>query len=138
MKNRLVIALTVLALALVPCGKIAAAFAKTAAPASVAFTHLIATLHDGGHPVAHMVVPEPDDADPVCLKSCKTWQGVVPRTDDLGTPAANTLVVVEVLVSHQAWPKTASDLNTLGARSPPEPAGSAFDRIFATTSRFLS
>lgn len=137
MKNRLIIAVTVFALVLVPCGKIAAALAKANTPHSVTLIDLVETIHNGVRTVAENAAPESNDSNPICLKSCKTWQGVMPRADDHAPLPATAHVVIDVLAFHQAWPKSAADLNTLGARSPPEPAGTAFGRVYATTSRFL-
>ena len=134
MTNRLVIILTVIAVVLVPCGKIAVGLDKAAAQMRAAVLAPGAAMGQD----AQQIADHAGDTSPVCLKSCKTWQGIVPRVSDDGTLPVGPQIIVAVLAEQQAWPKSAEDLASLGARSPPDASGTPFARVYAVTSRFHS
>ncbi len=138
MKNRFVIALLAFALLAMPCAKIATAYAGAQAGASYAGT-LEALIEGGAFPEAGtLVVAESDDSTPVCHKSCKTWQGVVPRPDDLAAMGAKIQIVVALLSYDVDLPSYSVEQADFGARGPPEPTGPVFEAFYAKTSRFLS
>ena len=80
LRNRIVIALTVFALVLVPCGKIVSAHAKIAAAMLAAADFASVDLDQRNGAAAAIDVQ--DDGKPACNKTCKAWQGVVPRKED--------------------------------------------------------
>ena len=140
MNNRVVIALLVLALVAMPCAKLASIYGEVSALAKEATT---ATLEadlaaEGAAASLDTFVAEGDDSKPVCRKSCRQWQGVVPRFDDVVPPGAQTQVTVAALPYDVAWTAESRARSGIGARSPPTPTGPAFDLHFARTSRFLS
>lgn len=139
MRNRFVIALAIAALVLVPCGKIASAHASIAAAALAAAG---AAPGDSGQPAGtgrySTAADFQDDRKPACHKTCKTWQGVFTRKDDAAPPksAPEALRAPYLVTLVHATPSLRS--GSVGARSPPEPAGTAFARAYAATSRFHS
>jgi hypothetical protein len=140
LKYRFVIALMVFALMAMPCAKIATAYAGASAQASAsAVAQPDSPSEDAlANGLELLVASDIDDSQPVCHKSCKQWQGVVPRADDIASPAARTLVVVAILSHDVVTPNGGMERSASGARSPPEPAGATFDLFYAKTSRFLS
>lgn len=130
----------VLALVAVPCAKIATAYAGALAQAGASYAGVLEALIEGGDfsQFERSAFEESDDSTPVCHKSCKTWQGVVPRPDDLAAHGAKTQVVVDVLGHEVILPNYAVERSVSRARAPPEPTGPVFTAFYARTSRFLS
>lgn len=134
LRSRFVIIATVLALALMPCAKISAAYAK-----SVSQTNMSVIDDAAVQAGVELAVSGPEQGtDTQCLTCCKQWQGVVPRFEAMAAPAQTAELVVAIWLHQESWPRNASRLSGMGARSPPEPGGTAFQAFFARTSRFLS
>ena len=140
MQNRFFIAVMAFALMAMPCAKIATAYANALAQDGASFAVSLEALiesADFSHAQAAVTADE-GEQKPLCHKSCKTWQGVVPRPDDLAALGAKTQAVVDVLGHVVELPNYSSERSVLGARAPPQLAGSAFSAFYAKTSRFLS
>lgn len=141
MQNRFFIALMVLALVAMPCAKIATAYANALAEDGASFEVSLEALIEGAdfsHEQAAVVAADEGEQKPLCKKSCTTWQGVVPRPDDLAALGAKIQIVVDVLGHTVDLPNYAPERTVLRARAPPRLAGSAFSAFYAKTSRFLS
>ena len=140
MRNRFFIALMAFALMAMPCAKIATAYANALAKEGASFAVTLEALIESADfsQAQAAVMADEGEQKPLCHKSCKTWQGVVPRSDDTATMGAKIQIVVDVLGHNADLPNYAAERTVLRARAPPQFAGSAFSAFYAKTSRFLS
>ncbi len=130
----------VFAVLAMPCAKIATAYANALAQDGAPFAVTLEALIESADFTHAETTVAVDDGEPkpLCHKSCKTWQGVVPRPDDVAALSAKTQIVVETLGYDVDLPDYGPERSVSRARAPPELTGSAFTAFYAKTSRFLS
>ena len=140
MRNRFFIAVMAFAVMAMPCAKIATAYASALAKDGASFAASLEAPIEGADFSRAQAAAVADEGEqkPICHKSCKTWQGVVPRPDELAALGAKIQIVVDVLGHIVDLPNHAPERTVLRARAPPRLAGSAFSAFYAKTSRFLS
>ncbi|MGI9414665.1 MAG: hypothetical protein ACR2PM_13405 [Hyphomicrobiales bacterium] len=133
MRRKLAITVIALALAFMPCAKVAYALAAPGAPLPSDVTEVVADAGSGAE------AAKASSSDQICTKCCSKWRGVVHRAEPLSVPQASKYLPASDWFAWHDGRDGALVRSLLGARSPPPPAaGSSYKAVYARTSRFLN